>query len=69
MNLPKVSVKINDRMVVGDKSSSRIALREQIKCVKIHSRSTRHHFYKGREHLSDERQLRRINKNIIEIGL
>lgn len=39
MNLPQVSVKINDRMVVGDKPNSRIALREQIKCVRIHSRS------------------------------
>ena len=69
MNLPQVSVKINDRMVEGDKPNSRIALREQIKCVKIHSRSTRHHFYKGREHLPDERQLRRINNNIIETRL
>ena len=39
MNLPQVSVKINDRMVEGDKPNSRIALREQIKCVRINSMS------------------------------
>ena len=47
--MPRVSVKINARMVVGDKPNSRMALRERIKCVKINSILIRNHFYRRRE--------------------